>query len=540
MRYHKERFADFYIVRPSPAAELKNRRTLSKHIADNFDQGTLSKREDISAFLRSCFDFYKARFDKHVETLAARDFISLVFSEYDQSCRIHFAWKAGRLSADEGKRWQEVGPFYRRGLKYLAEMVTLAEPGEIAQVEKTQVVTVVEELLVAAEELARLYLLSDYAYYLPEQAPQVELLTGEHPWTFSFAKRYDLEFQRRVNRDHRYRSKETSMEPDYLLNVERMNETLSAPMRKALGFDLLQVIDLFQTLIEDSEVASSFDVPFLSIGEIRRNGSEVFDVSPEAISVMLDGFTVMSKNMETEEREIMRANQRHRAWHRGFFEFPHPKGRHITFSRQMAVECGRMLLRGIHFQKFPPEWSMGNEEVRIAADKLANQSSKWFEDRTFDTLRKLGIVGVASLEVIAFGNTRIRIPSEVGEIDFVGYSKHDDLLLVADAKMVLPRSEPRGYRDDRTAFTEGTKSYEAKLSKKVEWVRANIDLICHHLQHKTDFDRPLNVERIRVAGVLVTCFPTYARFFTKQFPCTSLTNLVLDYEAYGKWPYPQP
>lgn len=536
MRFHKERFAGFDILRPSPATEMENRRMLREHIAENFGRATLSKKQDITAFLNSCFELYRERFDNHVDVLAARDFIELVLFQYDQSRRIHLASKRGQLTPHEAKRWREIGPFFRRGLKYLAEMVTLAEPDEVADVEETRVVAIVEELLIAVEELARLYLLSDQAHYLSEQTPKLELLTDEHPWEFSCGKRYDREFARRVTRDHKHRSRKTAMEPNHLLNVDRMNEALSAPMRAELGFDLGQAIDLFHTLIENSEVTSGFDVPFLPVEEIRKKGAEVFGVSPEAISAMLDGFSITSENMEEEQREIMRPNQRHRAWHRGFFDFPHADGRHIVFSREMARECLGMLIREIHFQKFPPEWSTGHETVRVAADNLANQSSNWFEDCTAATFERLDFVGVTSLEVIAFDHTRVRVPSDVGEIDFVGYSRRDKLLVVADAKMVLPRSEPRGFRDDRSAFTEGAKSYEAKLTKKVEWIRANIGLISDYLCHATNLKLPLNIER--VAGVLVTCFPTFAQFFTKQFPCSSLTNLVLDYEAHGQWPYP--
>jgi hypothetical protein len=307
-------------------------------------------------------------------------------------------------------------------------------------------------------------------------------------------------------------------------------------LKDSLGFNLTEAVSILRSLIEDSVVPDNgFDVPFLLIDTACEKASEVFGISSEAARTIIEGFTIRPDAMKSEGRTIIKPNQIHRAWRRGFFEFPHPDGLHITFSRQMAREALLTLINQTHFQKFPPEWTE-SKPVREAIARVDNESSDTFEQAVATALASLDIVGVASLDTYRLKDgSRHEVPEEVGEIDFVGYSANDNCLVLLEAKMVSPGANVKRFRADIQSFVTDDDSHEAQLRRKVEWAKTVPDELLEHLAVAGHHGLPESVSK--VAGVLVTYFPSYAQFYTEEYPCTSLTNLILDYEAYGRWPY---
>jgi hypothetical protein len=238
--------------------------------------------------------------------------------------------------------------------------------------------------------------------------------------------------------------------------------------------------------------------------------------------------------MESEGREVWKPKQEYRAFRRAFFEMPHTTGTHLAFSRSMALESLNQLVRGVVFRQFPPEWR--SAEVDAAVVNLSQQAGKWFEGIVENRLRGIGIIGFKSIQKqIGQKNDVVKIPSEVGEIDFLGYSQNENLLLIVECKMVQGGLEGKFFRDDIKEFVTSSKSYVKKYSRKVRWLRDNASAVTNALNSTRLYSAP--VKPLAIATAVITYYPTIAQYFIDEYPCISLTNLILDYQEKGKWPY---
>jgi len=174
---------------------------------------------------------------------------------------------------------------------------------------------------------------------------------------------------------------------------------------------------------------------------------------------ILEGFSLSKEKIENMEpsRKISLPKQEYRAFRRGFFEIHYDGGKHFLFSIRMAIEALANLESGFVFKQLPFEWR--NESTKQALDIISNKAGKWFENLVMQQLKKLGILGSVSLKtVIGFGKEQILIPQNIGEIDFLGYSGADDLLIIAECKMISSAVEMRQFRDDMTDFVQSRKA----------------------------------------------------------------------------------
>ena len=133
---------------------------------------------------------------------------------------------------------------------------------------------------------------------------------------------------------------------------------------------------------------------------------------------------------------------------------------------------------------------------------------------------------------LGHGSRRVILPAECGEIDFLGYSGRDKLLIVAELKMVNAALEPKFFRDDVTAFAGQKNSYASKFRKKVGWILNNRQLV----------EAALNIpegEPRGLATAMITLYPTIATIFLDDFPCVTVTEFVCAYNDAGGWPYKQ-
>ncbi|NEO29199.1 MAG: hypothetical protein F6K36_01805 [Symploca sp. SIO3C6] len=108
------------------------------------------------------------------------------------------------------------------------------------------------------------------------------------------------------------------------------------------------------------------------------------------------------------------------------------------------------------------------------------------------------------------------------------------MLVVIECKLVSDSSEPQFIRNDISKFMTSKKSYLNKFRKKSKWVHANWEIVFSALfsQQAESSEYPN-----RIAGIIVTFFPTMASYLIDDYPCVSLTEFMLDYEAINQYPY---
>ena len=505
----------------------------------SFPAGKRRKKEEVSAVLRCYFEFFSLRLHSLLQKLASREFMEFVLYQFDIAAA---AWRAtpDEVTPEAAQDSSELS-VVRRGLKYLAERTAMrASAPEFAPAGAPALFMYVEEALFISWMLAELYLASDRAYYILPGEMELELFGADimvngKRWPLPFRlipdkqyEAFDVVFGARVAKDRANRKKyfpQDTMNFDF----QRQAEVLDPAFERSFGCRFSRFLHVLAIINEQAKPdPGSYPVMFFRrqglVEDIVKNGVGGEDVA----SRILAGFTVTRGQMMEERRAIYHPNQEHRAFRRGYFEFPHSTGMHLFWSAALASEGLDHLVNGVCFKKLPEEWL--TSETSASLDTLSNDAGRWFEREVSAKLRDLGMKGAGVGGRVIGGGEKIAIPSEVGQFDFLGFSERDGALVVVESKMIEVGFESRFFRDEISQFATGKRSYAGQLRKKWEWVATNRAMLAKALGAGTVGD-------LKVVAALITLYPTYAAFKITDMPCVSLVELLEDYRAAGKWPY---
>lgn len=534
MQLHKISGID--VFRPRLETESLIRREAERHLRCGYSCGTYSDPAKINAILQHQFEFFHRLLGERLPHLASRDCIEFLLHQYGETSRIEHQRKKGNLCGQDLEAWSRWGATMRRGVKYLAERVALLEPGEAPPSAEHALLQLIEECTIYAEQLVELYIESDQTFMLFPGETDLTIHPEGNDYYLDLKvrdfERFDI--RPRIERDVQNQIRFIPSPPfqfDFQAHAAILDETFN----QSFGFSWTEAMTALKHIIDTTVVPEmGFDIPFCRQDAVIDGMSKnIPGATLEKAGRFLQGFSLPVKMMQEEGREIWKPKQEYRALRRGFFEFPHPTGPHLAWSRVMARECLLMLTNGVVFQRVPPEWK--SDEVNAGLAKLSNQAGKWFETVTEGNVAKVGIVGLKSLKSVGMGDKHIAIPADVGELDFLGYHSGWQLLVLLECKMVDGASEPRYMRDDISKFVTADKSYVMKFLRKVKWVRDNMKAVCFGLETVLPNVGP--IAPAHLATAMVTLHPTLASVYINDLPCVSLTELMLDIEERGAWPY---
>jgi hypothetical protein len=532
---YMESIGGIQIFRPRSSSEWDIRIASERHLRSRFTIRKYDNKDDINSILQHQFAFYSNELGKLLPVVASRDFLEFVLFQFDLATQIEQLYKEGELSKAEDERWKEIGGVIRRALKYIAERVVLLYPDEAPSGDTELLLPAAERIWICAEEMVNLYMESDQTFSLFPDDISLEILpVGEHDYFAVELRKNCSDIHARVRYDlsnrHRFISDQS-----VLFDIEEHDKIIGKALKDTIGVSYREALGIIAEIIRGAQPASNgFPVPFIHKAQILDLCAERLDFARDEIKKVVAGFTISKQQMELEGREVWKPKQEYRAYRRGFFEFPHPSGEHLAFSKEMAAECFAILRRGVIFGQFPAEWR--SESVNKSLSALSNLVGEHFEKVVEENLRTINFIGLRSAKKsIGVGEKRIVIPPDVGEIDFVGYSEVERIILIAECKIIRDSFEPRFFRDDVSDFVRSKKAYINQLRKKVEWARDNQASIYEALVSTGLYKG--SVEPEYLAGALITYLPTIASCFIDDFPCISLTELMLDYESTGSWPY---
>jgi hypothetical protein len=530
------------LVSPGLESEKTLLRAAKKYVLEQFPAGKRRQKSDVAAVLQCYFNLYSLQLDSVLKKISSREFMEFVLHQYDVAAA---AWRqtADEVSLEVCKETSKLSVI-RRGLKHLAERIAMRSSlPEFAPAGTPQLFRYAEEALFYSRMLADLYLTGDTAYYLYPGDAELELLDSDTvidgiSWPLPFRLNFDdanlkndVYFNTRVARDRSHRSKYF---PDQSMNLDfqRQSELLEPFFETSFGCPFSRFLHVIAALNEQAKPAfDSYPVCFFHRDALVRDlvRGLHFD-SDELPRRILGGFTLTRQQMMDEQRVIFQPNQEHRAFRRGYFEFPHTTGTHLVWSNAMASEGVDHLVNGICFKKLPEEWV--TPETSLGLDKVSNEAGIWFEKQVNANLLNLGIQGHSRKGRIVGNGATIDIPSEVGQLDFLGFSKKDSALVVVESKMVEVGFESRFFRNEISQFTSGKNSFVAQLRRKIDWVVKNRKALGKILG---SVDSELSI-----LPALITLYPTYAAFKIHEMPCVSLVELMEDYTSKGSWPYSIP
>ena len=529
-----EDFEGIQVLRPGHIAEILLRSDAEKHFRARYAPGVVRGKENVNEVYRHHFAFYADTLNRVLPPIASRDFIELLLGQYDRSVEIDLLAKRGQLSPERDTRWQHLGPVLRRALKYLSERVVMLGPTSRPS-RDSDILRNAETALICAEQLTRLYIESDRVYFLPGETA-IEILPEGESDIFRNAGEdvYGTKMLPRIVRDRQHREEFMTLAPPQMLPAEQETHMAEA-FRQTMGISLLEALSVIrQTIDRAVPHPRGFNTLFFRKQMIIDGISKASGYPAKSVQQALDGFTVTKDGMASEGREIFRPKQEYRAFRRAFFEMPHETGTHLAWSKKMAIESYIHLGFGMAYGQFPREWM--SPGVRAAGGRLSNARGKWFESVVASNFGEVGIIGVASArDQVGRGTAALRIPQDVGELDFLGVSPRDGAVIVAECKCVQGSYEPNTDRDDIKDFITSDDAYMKKLAKKAEWVFDNIDSVCSALSSVIGELPQTDLKRVH--SIMVTYYPSPAALFWDKTPCVSLTEFMLDYQEKGAWPY---
>lgn len=533
-----EKIGGINIYRPQIPSELIVRERVQRHLYSKYSVGEYKDSAQINEIIQHQFSYYFTELNRLIPLIARSDFLHFVLFQYDQSTEVDNLYKARALTSSEDKRWSEIGPIMRRTIKYLAERSVLLykERNSRPPLKQEALSQGLDFLWICAEEIINLYLLSDQTYILFPNMTVLKILPPENLKYFILDVTAQCELAADTRRDTQNRQRYVGKsEKSIIYDIREHDNAIGAAIKDTIGISYLDATSVLYQLI-DYSVPVPDGFPILNIKkdyaiEILSSAS---GFSHSAVEKTIEGFTITKENMLREGREVWKPKQEHRAYRRGFFEVEHDGGKHLCFSRNMAKECLIQLNSEIVFKQIPVEWQ--SADVMKSVEVVSNRAGAWFENIVFENFKTINIPGLKSQKNgIGIGPKRILIPPEVGEIDFIGYSPLEKILVLAECKLVRSGAEPKFFRGDINDFITSKKSYLIKFNKKYAWVEDNLIAVCSAVDSAGVCGSAIEPEHIKT--VIITHYPSIVQCLIDAHPCVSLANFMSDYERAGKWPY---
>lgn len=119
-------------------------------------------------------------------------------------------------------------------------------------------------------------------------------------------------------------------------------------------------------------------------------------------------------------------------------------------------------------------------------------------------------------------------------IDYLGYSPNERLLVLCECKMVRGGFEPKYFRDEIQEFVTNKKSYFKKFQRKIDWIRNNVSGLSNALSSVWEYNA--SITPTHIATAVVTLYPSIVSCFTNDFPCVTITEIMMGYEEKRRWP----
>lgn len=517
------------IFRASPAHEDRVYKRIKCAVFESFSPGRYTDKTVIVKIVNLMYKEYYAILDEFLPMVQPRDFVTFLVSEYERYGQVSEAHKRQKMSKENDDFWQAYALHSRRGIKHVLELLCRSNMAadKVARTQEEQE-DAIAMVFIAAEELVSLYMRSDnYRAILDE----VTLTLDPNEFTY-----FHVEEDGKVRFDIRQSVSDFEKyvpSPMFLQDVKAHAEILDASFLETLGLSYKDALGTLGWVIEhysdkdNPEAIGTFEWEE-AIDTITLN----LRITPVQAQLLLNGFSLSAQTME--DRELFRPKQEYRAYKRAFFRYPVDGVDYVFFSSRMALESLNILIADVPFKKLPPEWQSAN--VKKALDVLSLRAGRWFEQVVERNLETLGIAGSSSVKTLSLGNVQtLRIPSDIGEIDFLGFDEAQKMLVIIEAKQVGYATEPRMFRDDQSKFIEGSDSYSAKFIKKYNWVLDNVESVEKHFAHKFNLETKLE----RAGYAMVTLYPTIVSTKIKEFSCVSISEFMRKAEGSDAWPFSQ-
>ncbi len=522
------------IYRPDDTVENYVYEHVKNKFCLDFVDGKYIDSQKISRILNSYFAIYEDLVNSHIMKLCSKNYLEFLLIQYEVYAEVEYEYKQHKLSVKDERFWTVDGSLSRRSIKYLIEL-TCSLSNEKNNIEsglsRNELEFSCGVVFAAAEEMVRTYMSSESSHSI---FPENSVLTisknkknyMDYKTTGSFRGDFDI-------RKDTIAKQKIIGRSSYLTDYQSHNEILRNNFENYLGVDYQNILSFLQGLPNIcSPINKGEGVYFIDRGQLLAVMSERFMVTVQQATLILDGLSIKSKNLEGDYRKIYNPKQEYRLLRRTFIVYPAPEGEHVAYSKNMLSELLLHLVNGLVFKKLPLEWI--NKEIRKDLDLISNKAGSWFERVVEKELNELKIKTIQSVKKIKLkGEKALFIPQQIGEIDILGYSEIDKAIVVIECKLISHSTEPKYFRNDIDQFVGTKKSYSTKFKAKYEWVLENKDIVIEYLNER--FSCEITADKVCTA--MVTHNPTIASEFISEFSCVSIAKLITSYIEKESWPF---
>lgn len=513
------KFGQYTIFRPSKHVEKSTKKIVEKMLFKKYKSGVYTDYKTINEITKFMMDFYSNMLDDNLNKIASIELMKFVLNEYNTTCKI--TRSISLLADEEYSKWKQLGGILRRALKFIAEKITMINPqDEIIKINKHEKEEIISKVFIAAEEMAQMYMSSDSTYRVFKEET-----------TLTLSKDKNIYWNLEVNNSYIQNQFPPAIKYDELLgnniqidlDISFINNELNEGFMSKFGKSLC---DIRNIIININNNYNEDEVPFVKKDNIVDFIKNNYGTSHNTAESILSGFIITQKDLMKENRQIYSPKQEYRALTRGFFEINYQNEKYLTWSKNMADENFVLLVRGICYKKMPNEWR--NKEINTSIEHITNKVGAWFEKETNKQLKKLNINGNINFKN-EVGNKEkfISIPSEVGEIDYLGIDLENHELIVGECKMISPALEPRLFYDDIRKFMDGKEGYIKKFNNKIKWISDNrqeiLKCLLNYLHINMDDEE---ISKINQKNILFTFYPSIIEAFDTEFEICTLYKFI--------------
>lgn len=508
------------IFRPLKNIEDEQYSLIKNKVFNNFAPGHYTNLDEIISVCSFIYNEHEKVLKENVSKLSTLSLIEFILNQYDKYSQVNKYFHENLLGSNEEIEWLHYASHSRRGIKYLCEYLCQFHTQISTELKlQASIKSDLEEesetlsrIFISIEEMCSTYIRIDSYKYLYDE---VELILDEKKFIY-FTVPQDLDPKNHLDiRNEKREILKLIYDRPYAHNIKDHSKTLESSFNQHLGICYEKIINFLMEVISSSVGAYNF----IKKSDIISDLSCKHRIDIKQATDIIHGFSIRPINLET--RRLFNPKQEHRAYHRGFFEFMDNDIPILIYSKQMAIESLDILINNICYQKLPEEWK--TREVELQLTTLSNKAGKWFEEliRT-NLIAHTPIKSIHSVKTLHSHGKTIKLPSNVGEIDFIGYSAQDSSIFIIEAKNVRFTTEPKLFRDDLSKFISGKKSYSEKFIVKCQWVKDNLNIVTNGLKK-----RGVKVGEVKhIFFVMIILSPSPIEDKITEFSCVNLVKFI--------------
>lgn len=468
--------------------------SMSNFIIHKYGRKRFEKSDEVENIMNDCFDYLLKEFTKIISPINKLAFYRYCFFLHEESLKLIIDSRDGYNLNDDVN--EADFSRYRRILKLILEQ-------GCDQVLFNNPKAKFSDFLIFENIIEKLFYLGTWLYSIADHIAYQKMIGDVKAisfdqndilieWKNNFGKLYTYLFTNSY-RDYEEAISENSLTTDL---IDAINENYEIDYNFACGI-------IFKIQQHHSKsIYQTIEPPVLPTNLSNYSGIDI-----ESAKQFYSGLSLSKDNKMTILNCILKPYSTERYLFRPILIYNIEGVERAFISKNKLAESIYVLAsNAILWNTLPNNW-LQNPKMQKFINKKGNEHDKLLEDEFQKSLQANNLKfarNVKSLKTNTANN--VNIDNHLcGEIDFIILDENKNQVIVADSKYNKARYEGVGYRTDYTNFKN---KYETQLSKKIQWIKQNLQLVQSHF--RKIYNKPeILIENYSVIGAFFINTPTF-------------------------------